>query len=126
MRIGDVATPEPLANPQMEPTRRVAVRTPSGAVHSAASGLADIEAERPMRADDAFYLGSVSKTYTSTVVLRVVEDGLLSLDDPLSNFLPTFPRGKEVPLRQLLDHTSGLRDFYLYLYLRPNRAEMSW
>jgi D-alanyl-D-alanine carboxypeptidase len=102
----------------------VAVRTPSGVVHRAASGVADLESERPIRADDAFRLGSVSKTYTSTVVLRLVEDGLLSLDDRLSQYLPGFPRGEEVSVRHLLDHTSGLRDFYLYLYLRPDRAEM--
>ena len=102
----------------------VAVRTPSGVVHRAASGVADLESERPIRADDAFRLGSVSKTYTSTVVLRLVEDGLLSLDDRLSQYLPGFPRGEEVSVRHLLDHTSGLRDFYLYLYFRPDRAEM--
>lgn len=102
----------------------VAVRTPSGVLRSAASGVADLESKRPMRADDAFRLGSISKTYTSSVVLRLVEDGLLSLDDRLSHFLPTFPRGEEVTVRHLLSHTSGLRDFYLYLYLRPDRAEM--
>lgn len=102
----------------------VAVRTPSGAVHRAASGVADRESGRPIQVDDAFRLGSVSKMYTSTVVLRLVEDGLLSLDDRLSHFLPGFPRGEEVSIRDLLAHTSGLRDFYLYLYLRPDRAEM--
>jgi D-alanyl-D-alanine carboxypeptidase len=102
----------------------VAVRTASGVLHRAASGVADRESQRPMRVDDAFRLGSVSKTYTATVVLRLVEDGLLSLDDRLSRYLPTFPRGDEVSVRHLLDHTSGLRDFYLYLYYRPDRAEM--
>lgn len=102
----------------------VAVRTPSGALHRAASGVADRESGRPIRVDDAFRLGSVSKTYTATVVLRLVEDGLLSLDDRVSQYFPGFPRGDEVSVRQLLDHTSGLRDFYLYLYLRPDRDEM--
>lgn len=77
-----------------------------------------------MRPGDAFFLGSVSKTYTAAVVIRLAEQGLISLDDPLSTYLAEFPGADEVSLRQLLDHTSGLRDFYLYLYLRPEREEM--
>lgn len=77
-----------------------------------------------MRVDDAYFLGSVTKVYTATLVLRLAETGGLELDDALSSFLPEFPRADEITIRQLLDHTSGLRDFYLHLYLRPDREEM--
>ena len=89
-----------------------------------ASGLADREQGTPMRPDTPYFLGSISKTYTAATVLRLAEEGRLSLDQPLSRTLPDFPRGAEITLRQLLAHTSGLKDFYTYLYYRPDREEM--
>jgi D-alanyl-D-alanine carboxypeptidase len=88
------------------------------------SGHSDRDAGRAMTPDAAYFLGSVSKTYTAAVVLRLAEDGLLSLDDPVIRFLPSFPRGAEITVRHLLEQTSGLKDFYSYIYYRPDRAEM--
>lgn len=89
-----------------------------------ASGFADREAGTPMGSGAPFFLGSISKTYTAVTALRLAEEGRLSLDDKIERFLPSFPRGSEITIRQLLDHTSGLKDFYMYLYYRPNREEM--
>ena len=89
-----------------------------------ASGLADREAGTPMDPGAPFFLGSVSKTYTAVTVLRLAEEGRLSLDDTIDRFLPSFPRGSEITIRHLLAHTSGLKDFYTYLYYRPDREEM--
>ena len=102
----------------------VTVRTSSGVVLSAASGQSDLATERPMQLSDAYRLGSVSKIYTAALVLRLVEQGLLALDDPVGEYVASVPRSEAVTVRQLLEHTSGLRDFYLYLYLRPDRDEM--
>jgi D-alanyl-D-alanine carboxypeptidase len=88
-----------------------------------ASGLADHDARSPLQRDDPFFLGSISKTYTATTVMRLVEDGRITLDDAIGTYLP-LPRGDEITVRQLLDHTSGLKDFYSYLYFRPDREEM--
>lgn len=90
----------------------------------AASGTLDLPGTEPMLASQPFYLGSVSKTYTAAVVLKLVELGLVSLDDSIDRWLPSFPRGAEISVRQLLGHTSGLKDFYTYLYYRPDRDEM--
>lgn len=89
-----------------------------------ASGYADREAERLMIADSPYFLGSISKTYTAVTVLRLAEEGTLSLDDTLDRFLPSFPEGSKITVRHLLSQTSGLKDFYLYLYFRPDREEM--
>lgn len=89
-----------------------------------ATGLADRQTGRPMDASAPYFLGSVTKVYTAAVVLRLAEDGVLTLDDPLARWLPDFPRAEEITLRHLLAHTSGLKDFYLYLYYRPDRDEM--
>lgn len=102
----------------------VGVRHADGKTELEADGLADLASGEPMRVDDAFFLGSVSKIYTAALVLRLAETATLSLADPLSRFLPDFPRADEITVRHLLAHTSGLKDFYLYLYLRPDRGEM--
>ncbi len=77
-----------------------------------ASGLADISAETPMPADGAFRIGSITKMFTATVILQLVEEGVLTLDDPLAQWLPDvaaqLPHGDEITLRHLLTHTSGL------------------
>lgn len=89
-----------------------------------ASGYVDLAHSEAIQASQPFFLGSVSKTYTAVVTLRLVEERLLSLDDTLDRWLPGFPRAGEVSIRQLLDHTSGLKDFYSFLYFRPDRDEM--
>ncbi len=106
------------------PGALLGIRLPDGRTLFAAAGLADRETGRAMDVSDAFFLGSVSKIYTAAVALRLVEEGLLALDEPLKHYLPLFPRGDEVTVRHLLGHTSGLKDFYSYLYFRPDRDEM--
>jgi D-alanyl-D-alanine carboxypeptidase len=92
--------------------------------HIAASGLADVDTRRSMTGDVPFYLGSVTKTYTATVVMRLVEEGRLALADTIGRFFPGFPGGSMTTVAHLLNHTSGLKDFYSYLYYRPDRKEM--
>jgi D-alanyl-D-alanine carboxypeptidase len=66
----------------------------------------------PITSEMYFDVGSIAKNYVATLILRLSEDGLLSLDDPLSRWLPSFddvdPR---VTIRQLLGHTSGIANF---------------
>lgn len=89
-----------------------------------ASGYADRDAGRLMAPDTPYFLGSISKTYTAVTVLRLAEEGRLSLDDTVERFLPSFPEGSKITIRHLLGHTSGLKDFYSYIYYRPDREEM--
>ena len=82
--------------------------------HASASGMADREAGAPMRRDQLFRLGSVSKPLLTTVILRLVAEGVLDLDAPVQRWLPQFrpalADGSTPPisLRQLLSHSSGL------------------
>ena len=73
-----------------------------------AKGEANIETVEPMNTSDIFRIGSITKTFVATVVLTMVDDGLLSLDDKLSEYYPDFPRGDEITVRMLLNHTSGI------------------
>lgn len=75
-----------------------------------AFGMASLELNVPMSKDHILRLASVTKQYTAAAVLALAEDGKLSLDDPLSTFLPDFPVG-EVTVHQLLNHTSGIKSY---------------
>ena len=77
-----------------------------------ASGLADLTNDTPMSPEGAFRIGSVTKMFTATVIVQLAEDGVLTLDDPLAQWLPDIaeqlPYGDQITLRHLLTHTSGL------------------
>ncbi|MBS1723668.1 MAG: serine hydrolase [Armatimonadetes bacterium] len=75
-------------------------------------GLANIELKVPNTVDTVMDVGSVSKQFTAMCVLLLEEDGKLSLDDDINKYLPEIPTfGKKVAIRNLLNHTSGLRDY---------------
>ncbi|SDX70062.1 CubicO group peptidase, beta-lactamase class C family [Pseudomonas syringae] len=83
-------------------------------IYHRATGLADREAELPMREDALFRLSSVSKPITSVAALALIAQGKLGLDDVVSHWLPyftpTLADGQPAPItvRQLLSHTAGL------------------
>lgn len=74
-------------------------------------GLADLEAEVKAGPDTSFQLASATKVLTGTLVMRLVQEGKLDLDAPLSTYLPDVPETwKALTLRHLAAHTSGLKD----------------
>jgi D-alanyl-D-alanine carboxypeptidase len=74
--------------------------------------MAEVAAVRPVTDDTAFSVASVSKTFTAALILGLVEDGRLSLDASAKKLLPKLAIDPAITVRELLDHTSGLRDFY--------------
>jgi D-alanyl-D-alanine carboxypeptidase len=87
-------------------------------VNVAATGLAQKSPPRPMRPDLRFRIGSITKTFVATVVLQLDAEQDLSLDDSVDHWLPGLvPRGKGITVRMLLNHTSGIPDYFLY---QPN------
>lgn len=96
-------------------------------VYHKAFGLADNEANRPLKRDDIFRIASQSKAITSTAMMMLWEEGRFRLDDPVSNWIPEFkgaqvltnyneadgswtgePVKREITIRHLLTHTSGI------------------
>jgi CubicO group peptidase (beta-lactamase class C family) len=69
-------------------------------------GLADIASQRPVTPVTQFHLASLTKTFASTIVLQLVEQGLVSLDDPISNYGLTLASPGIIRVRHLLSHTS--------------------
>ena len=74
-------------------------------------GMADIEHHVPVTAETKFRIGSISKQFTAAAILRLQEQGKLSVEDKLSKYYPDYPRGGEVTLRHLLTHTSGIHSY---------------
>lgn len=74
-------------------------------------GSADIGNNVPVTPDTKFKIGSITKQFTASAILKLREEGKLSLDDKLSKYIPDFPRGDEVTIRHLLTHTSGIHSY---------------
>ena len=75
-------------------------------------GFADLENDVPATAATVYRIGSVTKQFTSAAIMRLMEQGKLSLDDTLQKFFPNFPaQGNRVTVRHLLNHTSGIRSY---------------
>nr|WP_297348482.1 serine hydrolase domain-containing protein [uncultured Glaciecola sp.] len=90
-------------------------------VYGKALGMRDIESEDPLELDDIFRIYSMTKPITSTAIMMLVEKGKISLDDPVSKFIPAFENlevlaedgtrraaKRAISIRHLLSHTSGL------------------
>ena len=103
--------------------------------HFEAQGLMDLDSKKPMTKDDLFWIASMSKPITGTAILMLMEEGKVRLTDPVSKFIPEFrglkvavveerngrggaapgepqfytvPATREITIRDLLTHTSGL------------------
>jgi D-alanyl-D-alanine carboxypeptidase len=88
-----------------------AVLWPDGALWEGAAGFADYPAGVPLSPGDAMVVGSTTKTFTATVVLQLVEEGVLGLDEPVAGLLPDLGFNEALTLRHLLGHRSGLWNY---------------
>lgn len=77
----------------------------------AARGEADVDNHVRLRPDSVFPFASVGKQFAAAGLLTLVEAGKVTLDDPLSRYLPDFPGGDRITVLQLLNHTSGVKDY---------------
>ena len=91
------------------------VATRDGQTHVAAVGKADVERDVPMREDALFWIASMTKPVTATAVLMLQEEGKLSVEDPVSKYVPELGSLKTktgdpvtVTLRHMLTHTAGM------------------
>nr|WP_272209870.1 serine hydrolase domain-containing protein [Marinicella sp. W31]MDC2875702.1 serine hydrolase [Marinicella sp. W31] len=103
----------------------VGVRTPEGSWMKG-FGISDPETGAPMEAGMKTRIGSVTKTFTGTVILKLAEGGQLSLDDTIDTYVAGIPNGDKITLRQLANMTSGVASYtasvqFVDLYLQdPN------
>ncbi len=79
-------------------------------------GMGSLELGVPLTSASIFYMGSLSKQFTAASVVLAAEQGFLSLDDDVRKYIPQLPDyGHTITLREMLHHTSGLRDFLTLL-----------
>lgn len=94
----------------------VYIKSPKLGVWTGVSGYADLENKIKLKEHDVFGLASIGKTYTATAVFRLIEEGILNLDDKIALYLPSeiienVPNADQVTVRHLLGHTSGFANY---------------
>jgi D-alanyl-D-alanine carboxypeptidase len=90
----------------------VAIRLADGRSFVGVAGERRLSPDRPVTPDTQFPIASITKTFVTAAVMQLVDEGRLSLDDRLSRWLPRFPRARQITLRELLSHTSGIHNYF--------------
>ncbi len=85
---------------------------PDGSRWVAAAGDADLGSGADATPDTPFVIGSITKTFVGALVLQLVDEGRLELDASLDRWLPDYPGARDISLRQLLNHTSGVFNYF--------------
>jgi CubicO group peptidase (beta-lactamase class C family) len=101
------------------PSASVALVKDGQIAYVRAYGAARLEPFVSARPEMRYSIGSISKQFTAAAVLMLAEQHKLSLDDPVSKYIPHLTRGREVTIRQLLSHTSGYQDYWPQDYVPP-------
>lgn len=78
---------------------------------TAASGFAEPQTRTLMPIDGQFYIYSITKTFTAVAILQLAQNQKLSLDEPVTQWLPELPFPSSVTIRRLLNHTSGVPNY---------------
>ena len=96
-----------------EANAALAVDAPGLVVWRGGAGLLDLAKDAPAGAEAAFRAGSATKLLVASVVLQLVEEGLLALEDPLGAHLEGYPAWEGITIRQLLGMRSGIPDYLM-------------
>lgn len=99
--------------PALEPGGAILVKIGDSVVFSGAYGLSDLDTKTKVTTKTLFNIGSVSKTFVSNAILKLRDEGKLSLEDSLIKYFPDWKNkeiGQKVSIQHLLTHTSGLPD----------------
>ena len=83
-----------------------------GRTWTGVSGDAVVATKTKVTPETPFAIASLTKTFTAALILRLAEEGRLTINDPLARWLPDYPNAAHITLRMLLSHTSGLADFF--------------
>jgi CubicO group peptidase (beta-lactamase class C family) len=94
------------------PSASIAVVQHGKLIYTHAYGNAHLQPPIPATPEMRYSIGSISKQFTATAILLLEEQGKLSIDDPVSKYLPGLTRGDQVTIRQVLSHTSGYQDYW--------------
>lgn len=100
------------AIPPSDPGVVVLIAKKGKVIYEAAVGSANLELQVPLKSNMVFQIGSVTKQFTAVGILQLVEQGKLSLQDSVQQYVKDFPtKGAIISIENLLTHTSGLTDY---------------
>lgn len=74
-------------------------------------GTAEVSTNRPLKTTDRFRIGSITKTFTATVILQLASEGKLNLDESILKYFSDLPNASKITVRHLLNMTSGLANY---------------
>lgn len=95
-----------------EPGIALLVARKGQVIYQKAYGSANLELDVPLQPDMVFHIGSITKQFTAIGILQLIEQGKISLQDSLHQFIPDFPRKDHtITIEHLLTHTSGLKEY---------------
>ena len=97
-------------------------------IYTKSIGFLDYENNILLNSNSKFRIGSISKTFTSVLILKSEEDGKLNLDDTIENFFPDLPNSEKITIENLLSHRSGIFNFtnspeYMEYRIQPKSRE---
>lgn len=97
-------------------------------IHDFASGTTTIDGNAPIQTNHLFQIGSETKSFIATIILQLEGEGLLSIEDSLSNYLENLPPSwQNITIEQLLNHQSGIFNYtdVLEVMVRENKFDLS-
>lgn len=101
----------------------VLIDSPDGIIYERGFGHADYSTWEANGRDTVYRIGSITRMMTAAAVLLCSEKGLLSLDDPLSKYIPEYNKGELITIHQILSHTSGIPDISVTLWYYRHLGE---
>lgn len=108
--------------PDSLPGAEVLMMSRERVLYHSISGVCCYEKQNPLKRDMIFETGSITKLFTAVGILNLIEEGKLTLNDPLSKYFPDHPNSDEIRIKHLLSHTSGIPDYAIH-FLEKNLAE---
>ncbi len=101
------------------PSASIAIVQDGKIAYVQAYGAAKLDPHTPATPQMRYSIGSISKQFTAAAILLLAEEGKLSLDDPVSKYVPGLTDGDQITIRQILSHTAGYQDFWPQDYVPP-------
>jgi CubicO group peptidase (beta-lactamase class C family) len=105
------------------PGLTVAITRNDSVIYAGAFGYRNVETKEPLKPYHVFHWASVSKTFVATAIMQLREQGKIDLDEKLTTYLPYFKQQdefyKDITIRQMLNHTSGIGDVDNYEWDKP-------
>jgi CubicO group peptidase (beta-lactamase class C family) len=93
------------------PSLSVALVEHDRIAYAQAFGQSDLARHTPATPQTRYHIASITKMFTAVAVMQLVEQGRIALDAPVATYLPSAPHAREITIRQLLQHTSGLWNY---------------